>query len=152
MQLDHMVPETADRADIPALPPALDAGQILGGEQGLRAGGAAEDGIRFADVLFDEAVVLAVFVAHDAEAEFLVRVPEVLPFGGCVDGFHQLAGALEAAVDDVDVVDIPAAEEEGEADVPEGLEAGAENADGVDGGAAGEDCGGGEGGAEGGEG
>lgn len=51
----------------------------------------------------------------------------------------------------MDVVDLRAAQEEGEADVPEGLEAGAEDADGVDSGAAVEDEGGGEGGAEGGE-
>jgi len=36
---------------------------------------------------------------------------------------HEGAGAVEGAVDDGEVVDFGAAEEEGEVDVPEGLEA-----------------------------
>ena len=63
---------------------------------------------------------------------------------------HDLFCAGEGAVDDVDVMDVRAAEEKGEADVPLGLEASAEEEEGVDSGAFGEDKGGGKGGAEGG--
>ena len=152
MQFNHRMAITANRADIPSLLPAFRAGEQFGGEQ--RRGGrrAAENGVGFAHVVFEEAGVFAVLVAHDAEVEFGVAVTEGVPGGRSVDLFHEGAGALEVAVNDVDVVDFVAAEEEGEADVPEGLEAGAEDADGVDVGAAGEDEGCGEGGAEGGEG
>ena len=42
---------------------------------------------------------------------------------GAGEGLHEGAGAVEGAVDDGKVVDFGAAEEEGEVDVPEGLEA-----------------------------
>jgi len=42
---------------------------------------------------------------------------------GAGEGLHEGAGAVEGAVNDGEVVDFGAAEEEGEVDVPEGLEA-----------------------------
>ena len=42
---------------------------------------------------------------------------------GAGEGLHKGAGAVEGAVDDGEMVDFGAAEEEGEVDVPEGLEA-----------------------------
>lgn len=64
---------------------------------------------------------------------------------------HQLQGAVEAAVDDVDVGDVRTAEEEGQPEVPVGLFAAAEDGDGVHVLSLLEDDGGGEGGAEGGQ-
>lgn len=130
---------TANRAHIPSPLAAFRAGEQFSGEQRRRGRRTAENGVGFAHVVFEEASVFAVLVAHDAEVEFRVAGAEGVPGRGGVDLFHEAAGALEVAVDDVDVVDFVAAEEEGQTDVPKGLEAGAENADGVDVCAAGED-------------
>lgn len=118
VQFDHVVPITAYRADISPLLPAFRRGEVFRREKGGGARGAAEDGVGFADVFFQQTDVFAVFVADDAEVEFVVCVAQAFPFFGGVDVGHELARAFKVAVDDVDVVDIAAAQDEGEADVP----------------------------------
>ena len=102
-------------------------------------------------MFFEQALVFAVFGADDAEGEFGDGVAEGFPIWRGVEGVHEGFGAGEGTVYDVYVVDFCTAEHQGETDVPFCLFAGAEDGDGVDVGAALEDDGGGEGGAEGGD-
>ena len=102
-------------------------------------------------MLFEQALVLAILAAHDAKGQFVVAVAKMLPLRRRVDGVHETLGAVEGAVHNVDVVDFGAAEEEREADVPQSLGAGAEDGDGVNSGAAGEENRRGQGCPEGGE-
>ncbi len=134
-----MRPIAPHGGNVPPLLAALGAREVFGREQGRRAGRAAEKDIGFADTFFQHARVFAVIGAHDAEVEFLVRLSEMRPAVGGVYFRHEGAGAREGPVDDVDVVDVRAAQEQGEPDVPEGLQAGAEDGDRVHGAAAGED-------------
>lgn len=152
MQLHHVVVVAPNHADVPPLLAALGVGKVLGGEKRVAARGATEDGVGLAHMFLEQAVELAVLGADDAECEFLVGGAQVLPFFARVDGLHKGLGTGEGSVDDVDVVDLFTAQKEGEADVPESLQPGAEDEEGVDGAALREEDGGGEGGAEGGEG
>ncbi len=141
----------ADGGDVAAFFAAFAAGEVFVREKGGGAGGAEEDGIGFADVVFEEAVVVDVLGGDDAELDFGVCGAQVGPFGGGVEVVHDLFGAGEGAVDDVDVVDFRSAEHEGEPDVPLGLLSGAEDGDGVDAIATVEDDGCSEGSAKGGQ-
>ena len=69
---------------------------------------------------------------NDAEMDFRVRFAEVCPFRGLVEVMHDALCAGEGTVYYVYMVDFWAAEEEGKADVPAGLGAGAEDRDAVD--------------------
>ena len=132
MDLGHVGPVAADEADVAALLAALGAGEVFGGEERGGAGRAEEDGVGLADVVFEQPLVLAVLGGDDAEGEFRVRVAECLPVGGGVEFVHELFGAGEGAVDDVDVVDFGPAQHEGEADVPFCLKASAEDGNRMD--------------------
>ena len=118
-------------------------------EQGLRRGCAEENSVSLPHMFLKMDIPILKPSAQNAELEFGVFFPDGFPFGQGIVVIHELLGAGEGAVDDVDVVDLASLEEEGEADVPEGLAARAEDGDGVDFFALGEDDGGGEGGAEG---
>ena len=141
VDLAHVGPVAADGADVAALFAALGAGEELGREERCCARGAEEEGVSFPDVLLEQARVFAVFGRDDAEGEFLVGGPEAFPLGRGVEFVHEGFAPGEGPVDDVDVVDFGPAEHEGEADVPFRLQAGAEDGDGVDVGAAVEDHG-----------
>lgn len=83
-------------------------------------------------MLFEDTIKFAMVGAYDAEAEFVVGGPNVAPFGCCVDFAQQLEGAGRGAVDDVNVMDLGATENEGKPNVPSCLLAGTENSDSVD--------------------
>lgn len=146
-----MLAITPNRTDITPFLPPLSASEVFRRKQRRSARCAAEYDIGTTDMFFHQPVVFSVFVAHDAEIDLVVWFSEMFPFGGGVDVGHELAGAGEVPVYDVHVVDLWAAEKQGETDVPEGLGAGAEDSDGVDAAAAVEDYGCGEGGAKGSE-
>ena len=80
-------------------------------------------------MLFQQALVFAVFGAYDAECEFRVGLAESRPRRGSIEFLHEIFSAREGAVDDVDMVNLGAAEEERKSDVPGGLGAGTEDGD-----------------------
>ncbi len=80
-------------------------------------------------MFFKQALVFSVFGAYDAECELGVGLAESLPGGGGVKILHEIFGTREGAIDDVDVVNFGAAEEERKSDVPGCLGAGAEDSD-----------------------
>ena len=151
MNLAHVGSVAADGGEVAALLAAFGGGEVLGWEKWGGARGAEEEGVGLANPLFQESRVLAVLWREDAELEFGVGGAEFGKGRVGVEFMHQGFGAGEGPVDDVDVVDGVTAEDEGQADVPGCLFAGAEDGDGVDVGAAREDHGRGEGGAEGGQ-
>lgn len=136
-----------DRTDIPPLPPSLRGGQVLRREQRLHGRRAAEYDVRFAHRLFQQPLVFAEVAAQDAE--FRVGAQLIMVDG--IEFLHQTPRTCEGAVDDVDVLDVVAAQQERDPDVPEGLFPRAEDGEGVDVRASVQDDGGGERGAEGGE-
>ena len=113
MQFEHVGAIAADGADVAGFAAALGVREVFGGEQGGGAGRAEEYDVWFADVVLEQAVVFAVVGADDAEGQFFVRFAEVGPVVGGVDFLHEGLGAREGAVDDVDVVDLGATQEEG---------------------------------------
>lgn len=72
VQLEHMRFIAADGADVASLLAALGGGEVFGWEKGRCAGRAEEYHVCFPDMLFQQAVVLPVVGAHDAEAELFV--------------------------------------------------------------------------------
>lgn len=152
VELAHEGAVRADGADIPALFPAVGTGEDIGGEERGGGGGAHEDGIGLVDMAAEMLVIFLVLGAQDGELEFRVgRLgADAGPFVLGVEVVHQLLGPLEGPVDDVDMVDFGPAQQQREPDVPPGLQAGAEDGDGVDALADVEELGGEEGGAEGG--
>lgn len=151
VDFEHVWAVAADGGDVAAFFAAFGRCEVFVREQRGSARRAEEDSVGFPNILFQQALVFAVFGADDTEGEFGDRLAEGFPVRGGVEVVHEGSGAGEGAVDDVDVVDVVAAEHEGEADVPFCLFAGAEDGDGVDVCAAVEYYGCGEGGAEGGE-
>lgn len=83
-------------------------------------------------MIFKHTFELAMVGAYDAEAEFVVGGSKVCPFGCCVDFAQELEGAGRGAVDDVNVVDLGATQNEGKPNMPGGSLAGTENGDFVD--------------------
>lgn len=148
-QLDHIRGVTPDSHDQPPLPAALAAREHGVVEQRLAGWGAAEDDVRGADLLAQQARVLAVARGEQAEGGVGPALALLGGEGDAVEALEQVAGAGEPAVDDVDVADGGAPQHEGEADVPVGLLAGAEGREGVHAVAAGDEAGRGQGGAEG---
>ena len=100
-----MWPVATDRADVATFPPAFGTSQELGREQWGNTRRAEENGIGATNMVFEHTVIFAILGAQDAEAEFLVRDPEVRPFGSCVNFVHQIEGARRGPVYDVDMMD-----------------------------------------------
>lgn len=97
-------------------------------EEGFGGRCTAEDDVCGAYILLQEACVIAVIRRKDACVEFWARHEFC---DGVVAGLHEaqdhLLGSCEIAVDDVEVVDFAAAEYHGDIDMPESLQAGAED-------------------------
>lgn len=55
-------------------------------------------------------LILFILGTEDTELEFRIRVADGGPFRASVEIMHQLFGALEGPIDDVDVVDLGPAE------------------------------------------
>lgn len=127
VQLDHVRGVGADGGDVAAFAAAFVGGEELGREE--RRGGrrGAEDDVGVADFFLEEAAVFAEFGREGAEFD-------VAPGRVALrdEGLHELCAACEAAVDDVDVVDVFGAEEECEPNVPVCLLTRAEDGDGRD--------------------
>lgn len=151
VDLYHVWTVGADEGDVAALFSTFTRGEDFVWEQRRGGGCAEEDGVGFADMSFDQALVFAVFGADNAECYFWVCVAEGFPFWGGVEFMHEGLCPCEGAVDDVDVVDFVPAKEKGEADMPCGLFASAEDGDRVNFMTFGENEGRGEGGTEGGQ-
>lgn len=122
----------ADGADVAAFSAAFGAGEEFGGEERREAGRAEENGVRAAHVFFQDAVVFAVIGADDAEAELGVDGAQVGPVGAGVDFFQEVLRPGEAAVHDVDVVNVCASQDQSEPDVPIRLLAGPKDRDSMD--------------------
>lgn len=149
-QLSHLGPVAPNSHDEAALPPPLVAREDLRVEERLARRHTAEHHVRGADLLAQQASVLAVAGRENAERHGGPALA-LLEGGGDYVKFAQngVCAGGEGAGYEVDVLDCVPAREEGEADVPVGLEAGSEGGEGLDGAALGEEAGGGEGGAEG---
>lgn len=80
-------------------------------------------------MLFQQALVFAVFSAYDTECEFGIGIAESLPGRGGVELMHEILGAREGAVDDVNMMNFGASKEERKSDMPGCLGAGAEDSD-----------------------
>ncbi|KAH0547498.1 hypothetical protein GP486_008431, partial [Trichoglossum hirsutum] len=106
VQLAHVPLVAPDGDDQPALAAALDAGEVLGGEQRLDAGGTAEDGVGLPHFLFQHARVLAVLPGEHAE---LGAAPPLRALLG-VEPLQQRSCPRETAVDDVHVLYVVAAQ------------------------------------------
>lgn len=89
MDFTHVRAVTADRADVSAFFPAFGAGEVFGREERGGAGRAEEDDVGFADVFFQQSLVLAILGGDDAECQFRVRVAEVFPIGRGVEFVHE---------------------------------------------------------------
>lgn len=83
-------------------------------------------------MLFKHTVVFAMVGAYDAEAKFVIGGPKVCPFGCCVDFAHEVECAGRGAIEDVNVMDLGATENEGKPNMPGSLFSGTENSDSVD--------------------
>lgn len=105
VELEHVRAVRADGGDVAALFAAFGGDEVLGGEKGGRGGGAKEYGVGFADVVFEQALVVTIFGADDAELEFWVCAADVLPVGGGVIFVHYAFRTGEGTVDEVNVVD-----------------------------------------------
>jgi len=126
-------------SNVAALLAALGVDEVAGGEERCRGGRGAEDDVARADVLLEQALVFGVRgrengllragVVFGADGIDIVRVVG----DRVVEAHEAVAGGVEGAGDDVEVVDLVATQEQGEADVPVGLLAGAEDRDVVDG-------------------
>lgn len=90
-------------------------------------GGAAVDDVRAADVLPEQAGM--VFVLLRQHAELGLAAERDVRLAVLVEGFHQGHAAVELGGDDVHVLDLRAAEQQREADVPVGERAGTEDGD-----------------------
>ena len=81
MDFAHVGTVAAYRADISAFFSPFGAGEVFSREERGGAGRAEEDDVGFADVFFQQSLVLAVLGGDDAERQFRVRVAEGLPIG-----------------------------------------------------------------------
>ena len=128
----HVRSVAADGADVAAFSAAFGAGEEFGGEERRDAGRAEENGVRPAHVFFQDAVVFAVICADDAEAELGVDGAQVGPIGAGVDFLQEVLRAGEAAVHNVDVMNVCASQDQSEPDVPIRLLAGPKDRDSMD--------------------
>lgn len=129
----------ADASNVAAFFTALRVDEVACREKRRERRRRAEDDVAGADVLLQQALVLCVRGREDGLLRArVVLVADCIDVGGVVgegvvEAHDAVAGGVEGARDDVEVVDFVAAKEQGEADVPVCLLAAAEDCDVVDG-------------------
>lgn len=129
----------ADASDVATFLAAFGVDEVAGWEQRSGGGRGAEDDVAGADVLFQQALVFRVGGREDSFLRPRIvlladGVDEVGIVGERVVEAHEASSSsVEAAGDDVEVVNLVASQEQSQADVPVCLLAAAEDCDVVDG-------------------